>query len=444
MKNYSYKLLKKDVNEHKIYIKKDIFGFLTLGIINAFMVFRGTLPILYVLQLLFVLYGILFVLKNHGRIGLNIYCRFYIFFGIWSMSSYIWAINKSMALNSIISIIQIITICIIMSFYINSLNRVNRILYFIALSSLVMLVYFIIKTPLTDWKDAIWGGYSASTSQGRFGRAIGHHPNSVGDLCSISALVWFYFYLLNKNKFNLIIMMIFSVMVLFSKSRISLLTLVFNILYLILIYRKRKKNKIYIIAIIIGALIILSWAIFNIPVLYELVGYRMEAMMGIINHSYMIDASTNTRINMIKYGFEMFKSNPILGVGIGNYAYYGYHIYGLFAEVYSHNNYIEMLSNIGIVGFISYYFIPVYTCIKLRKLVNILTGRERILCAFLFVIMISRLIGDFGRVSYLDEIVQIINMLCYSSIFAFIKMKSRDSENDKKNNEKNCMEYNYR
>ena len=75
---------------------------------------------------------------------------------------------------------------------------------------------------------------------------------------------------------------------------------------------------------------------------------------------------------------------------------------------------------------------------------NILTGRERILCAFLFVIMISRLIGDFGRVSYLDEIVQIINMLCYSSIFAFIKMKSRDSENDKKNNEKNCMEYNYR
>ena len=170
----------------------------------------------------------------------------------------------------------------------------------------------------------------------------------------------------------------------------------------------------------------------------------MEAMMGIINHSYMIDASTNTRINMIKYGFEMFKSNPILGVGIGNYAYYGYHIYGLFAEVYSHNNYIEMLSNIGIVGFISYYFIPVYTCIKLRKLVNILTGRERILCAFLFVIMISRLIGDFGRVSYLDEIVQIINMLCYSSIFAFIKMKSRDSENDKKNNEKNCMEYNYR
>ena len=110
----------------------------------------------------------------------------------------------------------------------------------------------------------------------------------------------------------------------------------------------------------------------------------MEAMMGIINHSYMIDASTNTRINMIKYGFEMFKSNPILGVGIGNYAYYGYHIYGLFAEVYSHNNYIEMLSNIGIVGFISYYFYTSLYMYKVEKISEYFNWkRENIMCIFI-------------------------------------------------------------
>lgn len=419
MGNQNYKILRK--NKNSFIIEKDFFGLLIGLVIIAFMALRKIVPFLYLTQVIFIVFSCIYIVQNKNNIKFNKYILFYFLFIIWCFISILWSIDKIMALNKIISTTQIILICSFISIYLNSINKIERILYLISVASIIMVIYFILMTPMIDWIDAVKGSYAASSSQGRFGRSIGHHPNTFGDICTLSSLIWYYFFCRDRKKINLIFSILFIILILFSKSRLSLLILITNLVLFTVYYKRRKISTLLVIFLGMAlSIIVVFWSVFNIPILYDLVGFRLSGLLGILNPNLVADQSTNTRMDMIVYGIEMFKENPILGVGIGNYAYYGYYKYGLFDTVYSHNNYIEMLANVGFIGWGLYYIIPFWSCIKLKKIIPFLDGNDRCLACFLFVIVLSRLIGDFGRVSYTDEIIQIMNVVCYCVTILFI------------------------
>ncbi len=56
------------------------------------------------------------------------------------------------------------------------------------------------------------------------------------------------------------------------------------------------------------------------------------------------DGSTSVRMGMLKCGLSMFSQKPIFGWGLGAFTDLG----GF--ETYSHNNYVELLVAVGLVG----------------------------------------------------------------------------------------------
>ncbi|ABX41586.1 O-antigen polymerase [Lachnoclostridium phytofermentans ISDg] len=406
-----------------IRIPKDICNFLIFGIAVAFIALRSIVPVLYGVQLLFISCMGIIALKNLNKLFTTKYVVVYGLFFMWCCLSVLWSPAMDKTIAAAVSIGQMVVICSLMTLYLVSVENIEKILYGIAIASLIMIVFLIIKTQPSEWIYVLKGSFSASSDKGRIGYSIGHHPNAMGNLCALLAFLWLYFYDKSKRKIYLVWILLLSLILLFTKSRAAILMLIMYFFGYIFLAKKRSFLFIKIIPITVILSLILYWAIFNIPILYELIGFRIEGVFGVFNSSYTMDASSYTRINMMKYGLDMFIKHPFLGVGFGNYGYYAYHYYDLFSETYAHSNYIEILAGLGVVGIFLYYILPVASCIILGLTLKRTEGNKRKLCAFLFVAIIVRLITDFIKITYSDELTQMINVICICGASVINKMQ---------------------
>lgn len=103
------------------------------------------------------------------------------------------------------------------------------------------------------------------------------------------------------------------------------------------------------------------------------------------------EGSTEERVGFIKEGWEQFTARPFTGYGIDSFRYYH--------QLYAHNNYIELLFDVGILGVVIFYSIHFSI---FRKLGRYRTGA--FIGAFLLVLMIM----DIGLVSYYDKRVMLM------------------------------------
>lgn len=87
-------------------------------------------------------------------------------------------------------------------------------------------------------------------------------------------------------------------------------------------------------------------------------------------------------------------------------------VVGTFSEInkaktnhntYSHNNFIEIAVGMGIIGFISYYWIYVYLILKYMK--TFIQKRTSFLVSVLFILFILYFVTQVGLVTY-DSLIQ--------------------------------------
>lgn len=418
-----------------IKIPKDKSALFIFGVSVGFIALKSIVPFLYGIQLLFLLYMGIHGWKKRGKLFTNMYTITYGLFLIWCALSSYWAPAANQAINTTISVGQMIIICSLLTIYFDSFDNIEKTIKGFAIASIIMLLYLFLKTPISEWRYALYGSFSASTDEGRIGYSIGFHPNAMGNLCAMLIFIWVYLYDISKKKIHLFWILLLSIVLLFTKSRASILMVLLEVSGYIYLCKKRKYGIIKILPMLAIVSVILYWAIFNIPILYHLIGFRMEGLLGIFRASGAGDASAYTRLNMMKYGMDMFKKNPISGVGFGNYGYYAYRYYGLFAQTYAHSNYIELLADLGIIGFILYYMVPVYCCVHLGLQLLSVRESERKLCAFLFVNIFVRLLMDTVKITYDDELAQMLNVICYCGMILLCgKKKSKKNKNTRNHN----------
>ncbi len=111
--------------------------------------------------------------------------------------------------------------------------------------------------------------------------------------------------------------------------------------------------------------------------------------------------STGERRYFIELGWNYFTSNPLFGYGLDNFR--------LIARSYSHNNYIELLFGVGLVGAIIFYSIY-YNLLKKIKVMK----DNNLKVIFLTYILIL-LVTDLAQVSYGNKF--ILYALVYLSAF---------------------------
>lgn len=146
----------------------------------------------------------------------------------------------------------------------------------------------------------------------------------------------------------------------------------------------------------LAALVVIGifFAIFNIPFLYGVVGERFEGMFEMFGGGGAVVAGDDMRDWMIGRAFNGWLEAPFFGHGIDSFKYYnqietGHHFY-------AHNNILELLFDVGIVGFVVYYWIFYYLLKKLFQLPAQLYAYRVLGYGLLFEIFIF----DFGGISY--------------------------------------------
>ncbi|WP_372663123.1 O-antigen ligase family protein [Cohnella sp.] len=233
-----------------------------------------------------------------------------------------------------------------------------------------------------------------------------YNSNAVGIFLAISSISATYLYFKNKKNSYLVLIAVFSVVILLTGSKKAIFSLVFGIA-LYLLFREKRKKKVYLNIILVCAFVgLIMYLSFNVDFFYRIIGSRIDALKDTIFNK-KIDESDGNRIMMIRYGIEWFKYNPIIGHGVGNYEVMLARTIGM--ETYSHNNYIELLVGVGIIGFLAYY--SMYWFIA-RKLI-VIRKMDKDLIAFAMSIFFTLVIMEIGLVSYYSTTNQLVIALAF-------------------------------
>ena len=179
--------------------------------------------------------------------------------------------------------------------------------------------------------------------------------NTIGMKLSFTAIIGLY-YIIFKRKFWIIPLIIlpFIVSVATASKKVIIM---YVIAIMMFAYIKGGSNffvKLLKISVVVIVLLIIIRQFSDIPLFYTITE-RFESMFAIFGDDQsQADASTISRNNLMMNAFEIFKRNPIIGCGIGNFGYNNAWLLGG-GYVYAHNNYLELLADVGVIGTFFYY-----------------------------------------------------------------------------------------
>ncbi|WP_276680603.1 O-antigen ligase family protein [Empedobacter brevis] len=191
---------------------------------------------------------------------------------------------------------------------------------------------------------------------------------------------WMFSYILTENHFLKKISPTLAILILtfFSGSRTAFLVIFFIfILFVLYLYKNNLFRKQLNILFFSSLFIIFSMLTFNAEKLIYSVNEKIERLNFAGN--LKTDVSNKTRFGMQYASIQVFKENPIFGVGFGQQAYHSRFHYPRwstinnweFKEFYNnkkdpsfppgYNIYTRILAELGIVGFISWLSILLYS-----------------------------------------------------------------------------------
>ncbi len=329
-------------------------------------------------------------------------------FSIWygsflvlSLTSMLWATYPANSMLVISRIVQslVVTFCIAQHYATRSgLMRCIRVL---ACAGAFVTLYCFIKTPYSEWFS------------GEFGAAVTKlNANTIGMIFTVSILISFYLAFYCKSKIYWVATALQLFAIILTSSRKSALASVFGIVMLI-IMRSKKRTLIWRILLAVGLAAIIYFIIMTVPELYASIGVRFDSMFDHFSNNSN-DYSISLRQSFIENAQDMFFEKPLLGYGINNFIVQMSFRNGV--ANYAHNNYYEILADLGIIGFVlfySYYFYLLYKLVKICKNTN--GSLAKLMLTMLVVIMIC----EYGLVTYYSVYIHVFICCCYLFLCAY-------------------------
>lgn len=332
---------------------------------------------------------------NRGKliINLNKYKLWSLSFLLISLLSLIYSINKSDSFNMLKTLVILVIIMIYVESELNNLYSIEKMIMLYVIGVGITLIYVLITQDLNQFQLAIHG----EAFTGRW------NGNEIGMNAAMALIM--ILYLFPKEK-NLFLKMYYCVIVAVSLYLVywmgSRKTIVFLILGLCGVILLKKPKKLIRNLLLVCCLITVSWnLLMEVPSLYQNVGWRLEALTSSITGKGKADSSTLLREKYIKVGIESFKESPVIGYGVASFSEINEHKTN--HHTYSHNNFIEIAVGLGVIGFISFYWIFVYLIIKYLKL--FIHKRTSFFVNVLFILFVLYLATQVGLVTY-DSLIQ--------------------------------------
>ena len=212
-----------------------------------------------------------------------------------------------------------------------------------------------------------------------------------------------------------VLMVVFIAMLLLTGSKKAMVFIVVGcLIFLFFITRKQRfGTKVFIATIILLLVFVIIYAVSNIAA-FGTIKTRLEQLLNVIFLGEEATHTDGTRFNMMEDGLQAFLQSPIFGNGTA----YSYELF----DTYSHNNFVEILMNYGIVGFTIYYLPYIFLVPKLWKL-----AKNKDIYAMYFLVYIAlQILLSIGWVNYYERIPQLLT----AAAWGYVSAKSIRGEKD--------------
>lgn len=340
--------------------------------------------------------------KNFGKITIRLEAFHYWIaaFSLFCFMSAVWAISPKDAVSKGITIFELLACISCFYLYYRDYGGINKLLKSIMWAGYIVMAYTVVFYGASEILRLL------STSQ-RLASDYSN-SNSVGMIMMYSLIITIYYWLFDSFKPIRLIVIPEIVMIAVTGSRKALVGTVLGValIYLYRLLRERNVRSFLKSIVFLGVVVIILRILADKNV-FALVLYRMESilneMFGI--GSGYVDNSTLARESMKTLGVSIFKSNPVVGIGMGNAYIYNSSQLGM--EAYLHDNYVELLASGGIVGFLIYYGFYAYVAIEFLKNRFIRHPDMTLIMIFLLIMLIM----DYGAVSYYSKTTYMFRML---------------------------------
>jgi len=304
-----------------------------------------------------------------------------------------WEISPPLA-NAFQIFIFFIPNYLLFSYMVRGRNDIRLLLYILEISAFIVAIYTLNFYGFTEFSNML-----------QEGKRIGNdfaNSNTIGVFITIGVLAYIYDLLFIKiNIFKMVFIIPCIYIIAYSGSRKAFLALAIG-LFLLWVHRFKGKNIFYtimkeVIAVVI--IVLIGTEILSLPI-FSMILERIDLIRHFDSTTIMkTDYSTYLRGLYISIGISAFFQSPILGIGIGNTNELIFQQVGRY--VYTHNNYVEMLACLGIIGFVLYYMMwirPLVYVIK-KNCKSKFSNPEPFFC---IVVTLILLFLDCAMVPYLD------------------------------------------
>lgn len=350
---------------------------------------------------LFLLLCIIGLITRRIYVDSSFVCWYGTFFCFCLISMiYSVSLESSLEMFSELFTALILSVCLNAFFYIVGSDIVVKYSYIIV--SIIIGIRLITTFSQQHW----WS---------RLGESFGMNENMVG-LYFLIPLCFAITELSKKNKIyikiiNLLAVLVSGYVVMLSGSKKAIFAVAIFVSVYFLVQSNNIVSKFKAIIISIVVVVVVYKLLIEVPLLYNIAGKRIESMITVlqVKNYNSAGSSTSERGDMIRYALKCFINSPLLGHGINGFRV----LYGKASGhyVYAHNNFVELLADLGIVGFSLYYFIY-YKLIR-RLLCIGKKYRKEFADCFAFIVVL--LFYDIAMVSFYDtRILMLISFICVS------------------------------
>lgn len=387
------------IKKEKMLLYLFFFLFLVVNYNSTFN--AATLPgvgvgIITLLEVMIIIIGLIICI---GRNFWTVYFKWLTLFGLYFVMTILWSYNTSLTINALKSTFIIYFIILLISISIEDEKDIRLLLdlNFIAicLCGLYVAIFF----------------RGASLTGLRIGEDIEGldkwNANDIGlKMCVGIGMCMYYLDSKRHNKTFVVLLLLFFFYITFYTG--SRKALVFSVLivafYLFLKSKGMKKTRTVIVVAIVIALV--YYLVMNVPTLYQVLGRRIDNFVSSLRGVEVNEYSMTERNLMNTYGVQWFKEKPIIGYGLDNYSALFGDKTGLYT--YSHNNFVELLVNGGIIAFCIFYSSYLYIIFKSRRAV--FKERDH-LSIILFSLNVITVLLHYALVSYTTVLFMLLQMM---------------------------------
>lgn len=325
-------------------------------------------------------------------------------------------INKKVLLHSLL-FITFLCIILISNFYTTSINySLEKTLKFSTITAWAFFgVYFLItnKKGLKDFLKSlatialamsiysVIGLGEVAGAKSGFISVAGDNYLGLGRATGLGAIILILLYMTKKTNVLMKMVIILSVLIILfalfsSGSRMPLLSFIFVFFSAFVFSVKVKNGMIYLRK---G---FKTLSFFSIIGIVSFIGLASTGVfdtvirrIGILFTETSGGTSAEGRIERYQIAYEVWKNNPILGTGIGSFPI---HYKGIDIVDYPHNIFLELLSEMGLVGLLLFTILILYPVLNLvrnrNRLVFLNPENLTVLFCFLFLFLNANITGD--------------------------------------------------